>query len=82
MKKKLNERKLFDFEEKLKDKILDKLKDKKREFVARYGKDAEKVMVGRAVNKAKKTTEKILKDLNLDENIKKVLNNDPIRIKK
>jgi hypothetical protein len=80
--KDLNERKLFDFEQKLKDKILDQLKDKKREFVSRYGKDTEKVMYGRAINKAKKKTQDILKKIDLQETIKKVLSNDPIRIKK
>lgn len=80
--KDLNERKLFDFEQKLKDKIFDQLKDKKREFVSRYGKDAERVMYGRAINKAKKKTQDILKKINLQETIKKVLSNDPIRIKK
>lgn len=71
--KDLNERKLFDFEQKLKDKILDQLKDKKREFVSRYGKDAEKVMYGISINKAKKKTQDILKTIDLKETIKKVL---------
>lgn len=80
--KNLNERKLFDFEQKLKDKILNQLKNQKREFVLRYGKDAEKVMYGRAINKAKKKTKDVLKTIDLQETIKKVLSNDPTRIKK
>jgi hypothetical protein len=50
----LNERSLTKAEEKRKEEIVKDLKSNKREFVKRYGKDAESVMYGTAVKRAKK----------------------------
>ena len=50
----LNERKLTPSEQSKREDIIQKLKKNKRELVKRYGKDAEKVMYGRATNLAKK----------------------------
>lgn len=50
----LNERSLTKSEEKRKEEIVKDLKSNKREFVKRYGKDAESVMYGTAVKRAKK----------------------------
>jgi hypothetical protein len=55
----LNERKLSKAEEKRKEEIVKDLKSNKREFVKRYGKDAESVMYGTAVKRAKKQVEEM-----------------------
>jgi hypothetical protein len=57
--KMLNERKLSKAEEKRKEEIVKDLKSNKREFVKRYGKDAESVMYGTAVKRAKKQVEEM-----------------------
>jgi len=70
----LNERKLTPSEQSKREDIIQKLKKNKRELVKRYGKDAEKVMYGRATNLAKKQTESMDQD-KLREMIKDALQN-------
>ena len=53
----INEKKLSKAELNRREKIIQDLKGNKREFVKRYGKDAEKVMYARATNIAKKQAE-------------------------
>ena len=53
----INERKLTKSELNKREDIIKDMKKNKRELVKRYGKDAEKVMYGRATNIAKKTAE-------------------------
>ncbi len=54
---KLNERKLTKAEVSKREDIIMDMKKNKRELTKRYGKDAEKVMYGRATNLAKKQLE-------------------------
>lgn len=63
---------------KIKDQEFAKMLSQKRDFVSKYGKDAEKVMVGKAIEIAKKQTETMNKS-RLQEIIKGVLmeNNSP-----
>lgn len=49
----VNEKKLSDAEKKRKEEVLKGMKDAKKDFVKRYGKDAEAVMHGKATNAAK-----------------------------
>jgi len=53
----LNERKLTKSEEKRKEELVKRFKKDKRDWVARYGKDAEAAMYGTAVKNAKKQVE-------------------------
>lgn len=58
------------------DELYNMYKDKRREFVERYGKDAEKVMRGRAIKNAKKKTENMHKD-RIKEMVKSALQTPP-----
>jgi hypothetical protein len=71
----LNERKLSKAEEKRKEEIVKDLKSNKREFVKRYGKDAEGVMYGTAVKRAKKQVKEMNED-RIKEAVKKALMKD------
>ena len=70
----LNERKLTKSELDRREDIIQDMKKNKRGLVKRYGKDAEKVMYGRATNLAKKKTEAMDQD-RLKEMIKDALQN-------
>jgi len=61
----MNERKLTKAELDKREDIIKDMKGNKRSLVKRYGKDAEKVMYGRATNMAKKKT-----DENMDQKAK------------
>ena len=72
----LNERKLTKPELAKREDIVMDMKKNKRKLVKRYGKDAEKVMYGRATNMAKKQTENMDdKKLNLRKMIEDALQN-------
>jgi hypothetical protein len=70
----LNERKLTKPELTKREDIVKSMKDNKRDLVKKYGKDAEKVMYGRATNIAKKKTESMNSD-KLKEMIEAALKN-------
>jgi hypothetical protein len=72
MKQSITEKKLTPNELKKREEVIKKLKANRSSLVKRYGKDAEKVMYGRATNIAKKTTENMNKD-KVREMIKKTL---------
>lgn len=72
MKQSITEKTLTAAELKKREEIVKQLKAEKSSLVKRYGKDAEKVMYGRATNIAKKTAENMNKD-KVREMIKKTL---------
>ena len=72
MKQSITEKKLTPNELKNREEVIKKLKANRSSLVKRYGKDAEKVMYGRATNIAKKTAENMNKD-KVREMIKKTL---------
>jgi hypothetical protein len=72
MKQSITEKTLTATELKKREEVVKQLKSEKSSLVKRYGKDAEKVMYGRATNIAKKTAENMNKD-KVREMIKKTL---------
>jgi len=72
MKQNITEKTLTAVELKKREEVVKQLKSEKSSLVKRYGKDAEKVMYGRATNIAKKTAENMNKD-KVREMIKKTL---------
>jgi hypothetical protein len=72
MKQSITEKTLTAAELKKREEVVKQLKSEKSSLVKRYGKDAEKVMYGRATNIAKKTAENMNKD-KVREMIRKTL---------
>jgi len=68
----LNERKLTKTEEKRKEELVKRFKKDKRDWVARYGKDAEAAMYGTAVKNAKRQVEEMNQN-KIKEAVKKAL---------
>lgn len=81
MKKILSERSLTKAESDKAEEIVKKLKGEKKDFVKRYGKDAEAVMYGRAVSIAKKQAEN-MENNKLKEMVKKALSKPKVEGKK
>jgi hypothetical protein len=88
MKQSITEKTLTAAELKKREEVVKQLKSEKSSLVKRYGKDAEKVMYGRATNIAKKTAENMNKDKvremirktlmsPVDEKFSKEFDNDP-----
>lgn len=71
----LNERKLSKSELSKREQIVLNMKKNKRSLVKKYGKDAEKVMYGRATNMAKYQAENKLR-----EAVKNILNPKPKKV--
>lgn len=77
MKYKLSERRLTNSELERVEDIVKGMKKNKSQLYKRYGKDAEKVMYGRATKLAKKDLDETVENLNIREVIKKILSTPP-----